>query len=443
MKKKPVIHDTCSEISEQHISEIKLPSVFYDWYKKQKRDLPFRDTGNFYHTWISEVMLQQTRVAAMTESYINFIKVFPGLKELAASSEEEVLAMWKGLGYYSRARNLRKAALYVMEKFDGNFPADFNQAKTIPGIGDYTAGAVLSIGLGLEFPVVDGNVKRFLSRYFYRKSIAENPDYLKDPESTSAELFHFSDMKILSSSSLSLLSKIILKNRNHHRKSGKNQISPGDHNQAIMEFGALVCTPKNPQCSICVVKESCAGYTEGGQRLVSEIPPKKITEKKDVRLIVHILQHGEDVLIVKDTSSLFFKSDWFFPHEIYIKRKHNLINKKYKEEASIRSNEYFFHHSTDLHSEKQEISSGNTGNARDEYRLFSELNYAVSESGSELSHTITSHRIKVLPVFHRIKKTVLLRSGSVKFQWIKKSDLHNTVISSLAYKITSSEKREN
>jgi A/G-specific adenine glycosylase len=214
--------------------------ILLNWFGRQKRDLPWRRTKDPYAIWISEVMLQQTRVAAAIPYFERFVARFPDYQALAAASEEDVLRHWAGLGYYYRARNLQKAAELMTEP--GGFPREYDAILALPGVGDYTAAAVSSIAFDLPHPAVDGNVVRVVSRLFAlyagRKEIAEIAAQLLD------------------------------------RK------QPGDFNQAMMELGATLCLPKNPQCLLCPVAKFCGARKLGLQQ---EFPAQK-TKTKNVEI---------------------------------------------------------------------------------------------------------------------------------------------------------------
>lgn len=210
------------------------------WFKANKRDLPWRRTQNPYHIWVSEIMLQQTRVDTVIPFYERFISLFPTVQALAEASEEEVLKAWEGLGYYSRARNLQHAVREVHEQYGGIVPNDPQQFSSLKGVGPYTKGAVLSIAYNLPEPAVDGNVMRVLSRFFCIED-----DVMKS--STRSEMEQ-------------LVREIIPRNE------------AGDFNQALMELGALVCTPKSPQCLTCPVREHCMAHWQGKEE---QLPVKK------------------------------------------------------------------------------------------------------------------------------------------------------------------------
>jgi len=221
------------------------------WYGSQKRDLPWRRSADPYRVWISEIMLQQTRVSAVIPYYERFLKKFPDVSELASAEEQELLAAWAGLGYYARARNLRRAAERVVEA--GAFPANYEAIRALPGIGDYTAAAVASIAFGLRHAAVDGNVKRVVSRLTVdRGDVGEVAEKLLDPK------------------------------------------RPGDFNQAMMELGATVCLPREPLCLLCPVAAFCAAAKSGRQ---SEFPTRSVKgAAKRVSRELLIVQRRDSIL---------------------------------------------------------------------------------------------------------------------------------------------------
>ncbi len=218
------------------------------WYLRYKRDLPWRNTTNPYHIWLSEIMLQQTRVAQGMPYFFAFTGAFPTVFDLANASEEQVLKLWQGLGYYSRARNLHKTAKYVAEELNGIFPENYKSLLQLKGVGDYTAAAIASFSYNEAVPVVDGNVFRVLSRYF---------DIETDISSASAKK-EFQNIAF----------EIMPKDK------------PAIFNQAIMEFGALQCVPKNPDCTICFMNNSCAALQKNKvNRLPVKTKKTKITNR--------------------------------------------------------------------------------------------------------------------------------------------------------------------
>jgi A/G-specific adenine glycosylase len=219
------------------------------WYENNRRDLPWRRTSDPYAIWVSEIMLQQTRVAAVIPYYERFLSRFPDARALARASEHEVLTLWSGLGYYSRARNLQKAAKQVAAT--GAFPRDYEEIRNLPGIGVYTAAAVASIAFGLPYAVVDGNVRRVAVR------IAGDDN---------------ADVQGIASGLL-------------------DRREPGRSNQALMELGAVVCTPRDPTCARCPIKSHCAAYSSGLQASLPAPRAKPETVRLE-RTLVLILKRG-------------------------------------------------------------------------------------------------------------------------------------------------------
>ena len=221
------------------------------WFKKNARDLPWRKTRNPYAIWVSEVMLQQTRVDTVIPYYRRFIKTFPTVQRLARADLSEVLKVWEGLGYYSRARNLQKAARIISSQFHGRIPDTLDGLLSLPGIGRYTAGAILSIAFNQEAPILDGNVKRVLSRLF---AVSGNPARGK----AEALLWQLSASLI-----------------------PEGHASP--FNQALMDLGATVCTPKVPQCSICPLARLCKAKTE--EKSLRNTPPGRLKREFPISML--------------------------------------------------------------------------------------------------------------------------------------------------------------
>ncbi len=244
------------------------------WYELHKRDLPFRTHPTPYKIWVSEVMLQQTRVKSMLSLYNQFLLRFPDMESLAEASEEEVLKYWRGLGYYSRARNLRKACQYILSKFEGKFPQNLEDALSVPGVGPYTARAVLSIGYNKAYAVLDGNVKRVISRVFAERDEKK--------------------WQILADRFLNLE-------------------NPSEHNQAMMELGALVCLPI-PRCTKCPLNEGCKAYEKNLMRTLP--PPRKEPKKLSIELHFYIIMRTGRVLLIKDKNRRFFKNLFCLPYSI-------------------------------------------------------------------------------------------------------------------------------
>lgn len=240
-----------------------VADILIAWYERNGRSLPWRETRDPYRIWLSEVILQQTRVAQGWDYYLRFTERFPDVASLAAADEDTVLKLWQGLGYYSRARNLHAAARQVMTDFGGRFPETYEGVRSLRGVGDYTAAAICSMAYDLPHAVVDGNVYRVLARLY---DIAEPID-----STTGRKLFAALAQETL----------------------GKAQ--PAVYNQAIMDFGAMACTPTQPRCDDCPLAEQCAARATG---TIAERPVKKSTTKiRDRRFhYLHIVCEARTVL---------------------------------------------------------------------------------------------------------------------------------------------------
>jgi len=251
-----------------------------NWFLAEQRDLPWRQNKDPYRIWVSEIMLQQTRVDTVIPFYNNFMQNFPTIADLANAEEEKVLKAWEGLGYYSRARNLQSAVREVHETYEGVVPNTPESISKLKGVGPYTTGAILSIAYGIPEPAVDGNVMRVLSRI------------------------------------LTLWDDIgVAKNRKIFEQAVRALIShedPSSFNQGLMELGALICTPTNPACLLCPVREQCLAFETG---VVDELPIKsKKKAPKPVELVVGVIKnrHGQ-YLIQQRPSSGLLANMWEFP----------------------------------------------------------------------------------------------------------------------------------
>lgn len=258
-----------------------IQGAILEWYDQNKRDLPWRNSKNPYFIWISEVVLQQTRVEQGAPFFHRLIDAFPSVEALAAATEQEVLTVWKGLGYYSRARNLHKAAQQVMTLHDGVFPRDFLDLKKLPGVGDYTAAALSSICFNQAIAAVDGNVIRVVSRLLD----------LSDPVETSQ-----------TSRAITEFANEIL-----------SPIRPGDFNQAMMDFGSMVCTPKSPSCASCPLAPVCLARIDNTQHLR---PVKKPKKKAVIRFLLFKvqLQQGK-IRMVQQQKGSIWENLFLFPFE--------------------------------------------------------------------------------------------------------------------------------
>lgn len=247
------------------------------WYSKNKRDLPWRKTKDPYLIWISEIMLQQTTVKTVIPYFNTWAKRFTTIKDLALASEQDILRLWQGLGYYNRAKNIKKTAVILYENFKGIFPQKYEVLKTLPGFGPYTTGAVLSIAFGQRIPIVDANVRRVISRILNYQGAVDTKGEQK--------IYHFLE-------GLLPLNKI------------------SAFNQGLMELGALICQNKNPQCFLCPLKNYCAAYEKGTQEL---IPPRKIRITKKIQAVIAIIKHKNKFFIQKRPSYGLLADLWEFP----------------------------------------------------------------------------------------------------------------------------------
>ncbi|MCY1482387.1 putative A/G-specific adenine glycosylase YfhQ [compost metagenome] len=279
------------------------------WYLQNKRDLPWRNTVNPYHIWLSEIMLQQTRVAQGLPYFLSFTASFPTVFDLANADEEQVLKLWQGLGYYSRARNLHNTAKYVAFELDGIFPDNYKDLLQLKGVGEYTAAAIASFSYNEVVPVVDGNVFRVLSRYF---------DIETDIASSGAKK-EFTE----------LAAALIPKDK------------PALFNQAIMEFGALQCVPKNPDCEICVLNSGCMALQK---HKVNQLPVKLKKTKVRNRYFNYLVfsDDNEQYVLRKRTEKGIWHNLYEFPlieteSEIDFDEISKLISEEYGSKFEILS----------------------------------------------------------------------------------------------------------
>ncbi len=258
------------------LSEISEPLLA--WYDAHARTLPWRGIANPYATWVSETMLQQTRVETVLSYYDRFLARFPTVAALAAAPEADVLKLWEGLGYYSRARNLHRGAKQVMAEFGGELPRDAAALRTISGIGAYTAGAIASIAYGLPVPAVDGNVIRVVSRVIGIRENVGVPSVRRRIEAEAAAMLP--------------------------------PDRPGDFNQALMDLGATVCVPGTPSCERCPLFALCDAYREGDQEDIPELPRKN--PPKAIDYDVCLIRFGNRVLMRRRTETMLHNL-WVFP----------------------------------------------------------------------------------------------------------------------------------
>lgn len=263
-----------------------------DWYFNNKRDLPWRNTRDPYKIWLSEIILQQTKVEQGLPYYLKFCDTFPTIKDLANADEQTVLKLWQGLGYYSRARNLHFTSKQIIKNHNGTFPKTYKEIIALKGVGEYTAAAISSFAYNLPYAVVDGNVFRVLSRYFGIKTAINSGK----------------GKKIFNELAQNLL----------------DENSPDIHNQAIMEFGAIQCKPKNPNCNECCLKDNCIAMNENIQSTL----PYKIKSAKTKQLYIEYfyMQFDSGTFIKKRVESGIWKNLYEFPNlEFSSKQTDNTI----------------------------------------------------------------------------------------------------------------------
>ena len=245
------------------INMSELSTLLLEWFDLNKRGLPFRKNNKPYDVWVSEIMLQQTKVDTVIPYYNAWMKKFPNIESVSEASEESILKSWEGLGYYSRSRNFHKAAKIIIKNFNSKIPESWDDFRLLPGVGDYTAGAVLSIAFNKSYVAVDGNVKRVMARLTSRKKLSQhNLRFIK------SKLLKFMD-----------------KNR------------AGDFNQAMMELGACVCLPRNPKCEQCPINKICNAYISGKP---TEYPAKVVKKTIPSHFFVGgLIRVGNKILIQK------------------------------------------------------------------------------------------------------------------------------------------------
>nr|WP_281419003.1 A/G-specific adenine glycosylase [Enterococcus alishanensis] len=272
---------------------------FLAWYDDNKRNLPWRFNTDPYRIWISEIMLQQTRVDTVIDYFYRFMETFPTIEDLANAPEDKLLKIWEGLGYYSRARNIQTAAKQIMTEFHGEFPKTVEEIGGLKGIGPYTTGAIGSIAFDLPEPAVDGNVMRVVSRLFLIED-----DIAK---ASSRKIFDVAMRKIIS----------------HEH--------PGDFNQAMMDLGSSICTPTNPDCDNCPIQQYCLAYQENRQ---TEFPIKsKKAKPKDSYFVAGAIENGRgEFLLEKRAETGLLANMWTFPMEEISQEKFAQLKINFSEE---------------------------------------------------------------------------------------------------------------
>jgi A/G-specific adenine glycosylase len=291
----------------------RLVPALLDWFGANARDLPWRRTRDPYAIWVSEIMLQQTQVKTVIPYWNRWMRELPTIEAVAKARSEKIHKLWEGLGYYTRARNLQKAARQIMEKHGGEFPHNFDDVLALPGIGHYTAGAICSIAFNQPTPILDGNVIRVLTRVF---GIAENPKM----KEANGRLWDLAEQLVASAAKYRAP-------RSSRRKEAHSKISNSQSlltsaatiagncsalNQSLMELGALVCTPRNPQCEICPVKKLCVAFCEGR---VSELPNLGKRETATARrFIAFVVEKNRRFLVRQRPDGVVNAHLWEFPN---------------------------------------------------------------------------------------------------------------------------------
>lgn len=344
-----------------------ISSTLINWYLQKKRNLPWRNSSNPYEIWVSEVILQQTRVAQGMGYYHRFLEQFPTVESLANADIEDVLKVWQGLGYYSRARNMHAGAKYVLQQHNGSFPPNFQDLLKIKGVGEYTAAAIGSFVFNLPVSVVDGNVNRVIARIFG----------IHDPVNSSAGTKKIKEIadKILDSA------------------------NPGIHNQAIMEFGALQCTVKNPDCSYCPLQGDCYAFIHNE---ISVLPQKIKPQKARDRYFNYLIINSNDNIYLRKRAG---KDIW---HGLY---EFPLI----ESDKALSQNEL------------QQSSSWEA--------IFNGENYEITHSSETFKHKLSHQTIHA--TFYIIKMNGILRNKLKDTVMIKKEEIAGFPVSKLMEKFIS------
>jgi A/G-specific adenine glycosylase len=264
--------------------------ILLEWYAFNKRVLPWRNIDNPYFIWLSEIILQQTRVDQGLPYYLKFTNAFPTVTDLAEATEDSVLKLWQGLGYYSRARNLHFSAKYIVQYYNGVFPTAFNDILNLKGVGTYTAAAIASFSFGLPYAVVDGNVIRVLSRFFGITTPFDTTLGKKKYQDLAQDLLNIS--------------------------------SPAENNQAIMEFGAIQCTPKSPKCCSCPLISNCVAFNTNS---IHKLPVKLKKLKIKNRYLNYLVIKNKNAVILGKRHEGIWKGLYEFPFIEYSNKKSDTL----------------------------------------------------------------------------------------------------------------------
>lgn len=344
---------------------IDKPAIFsaklQKWYNKYQRNLPWRSTNNPYKIWLSEIILQQTRVEQGLSYYKKFVHNYPTVDSLATASEQSILKDWQGLGYYSRARNLHAAAKLIHYELDGNFPTTFHEIKKLKGVGDYTASAIASFAFNEAKAVLDGNVFRVLSR--------------------------------LSGSAIPIDSSHGKKKFQDLADQLLDKKNPANHNQAIMEFGAIQCLPKNPACARCIFQSDCVAFKLGKQK---QLPFKaKKTKQRKRHFNYLVIEFNNEILINQRKGTGIWQNMYDFP---LIESDLQLNTKKVEQHPELK-------------------------------KLAGNQQLLISSVSEERKH-ILSHQI-ILATFYHVKIDSKLSIEKDSLKWINKSEIPNFPIPKL------------
>lgn len=343
---------------------------FIQWYEQEKRNLPWRYNRDPYRIWISEIMLQQTKVDTVIDYFYRFMEWFPTIEELATAPEEKLLKAWEGLGYYSRARNIQAAAKQIMSEFDGKMPQTPEEISSLKGIGPYTTGAIASIAFGLPEPAVDGNVMRVVSRLFCIE----------------ADIAKASSRKIFDEA----MRKII------------DETYPGEFNQAMMDLGSAICTPTSPKCEACPIQAFCLANKRGIQ---TSFPVKtKKAKPKNVYYISAALQnHSGAYYFEERDSQKLLANMWTFPMVEVTQEEYERLKKEWeaKQEVDL-FDDLVAEDGKELPFEKQELFIWQTRHLGEVTHVFSHLKWhvllfygrATEEAEQEFTENKTSKWLK-------------------------------------------------
>ncbi|MTD41449.1 A/G-specific adenine glycosylase [Erwinia sp. CPCC 100877] len=350
---------------------------FIAWYEQEKRNLPWRVNLDPYRIWISEIMLQQTRVDTVVDYYYRFMEWFPTIKDLAEAPDDKLLKAWEGLGYYSRARNLKIAAQQIMTEFNGQMPQTINEIRQLKGIGPYTAGAIGSIAFQLPEPAIDGNVMRVVSRLF----------------EIDADIAKASSRKIFEEAMYTII----------------DRARPGDFNQAMMDLGSAVCTPTSPKCEACPIQRYCLSYKHN---TMTNYPVKtKKIKPKDVYYVGGIIENKDQAFLLEQRAAAGLLANmWLFPIKEVTKEQFEALQKNWEKENQQLTLDF---------SEEPLV-------AEEQPELFQEFNQVVWQKRSlgEVTHIFSHLKWHILVFYGRQTGLEQLAKNQ---RWVKAADFTDFV----------------